>query len=149
MWVVRVRVHLVANGVGDRGGAVVDRLQIEAGLLRAAIPQAEHDDAAHQVGGAVRTGAPHLPFGPDFGTVDGVGKNLCAHIRDGAEDLLPVGADLAIALEAPTGVGGGQVLVVSGEAVDECVEVMGIGRRRQSDQEGVRTVGHGRSFRYS
>ena len=89
----------------------------------------------------VAAGTPHLPLRPDDVAVDDGGDHAARDVRDGGEDLFPVGSHLSSAVEAALRMGGCVVAVVLGEAVDQGIEVVGVRRVSQTFDDGL--LSHG------
>ena len=109
----------LVDGCGRVVVAGIDRFEEEPGPRGPFVANAEDDHAAHQVLRTVATGAAHLPLRPDDVAVDHAGDHRGADVRDGSEDLFPVGSHLGPAVEAAPRMDGCVVAVVVGEAVDE------------------------------
>src|SRR5207253_10446247 len=97
----------------------------------------------HQMYGSVETCAAHFPLRPDTVTSDRP-LHLSSDIGYSREDLLPVLAHLLPSLETPRRMRRRCVAIVKREAVDECLEVVSVGRAHESLDAcaGIVSVGH-------
>src|SRR5258708_27096991 len=124
--------HMPANDVVGWRVTLVHRLEIEAGPTNDIAVHAKDNHAAHPMRLPVSTRAAHLPLGPDVVRLDGESNHLDVDVRNKREDLLPIPAHLRPPVETTGWMYRSLVLVVLGETLHQCLEVVLVGRAHES-----------------